>query len=125
MGTDRSRSFPHASTTIQLADFSITPLCGLMELLSFLTQWGHISWRMNRHDPLIAFMNKLVDKRFHKHFKDPNRCLEAIYLDTLLHQYLEIIFGLSRDEIERRTARYVGKAMETCMRSMLKNIFKS
>jgi len=73
---------------------------------------------------LIALLNKYIDRQFHRYFDDPEHCLKAVALDTAMHQYFEAMLGLSREEIVRRTARYAGRALERCMASMLREIFK-
>ncbi|MEM0233244.1 MAG: hypothetical protein QXL22_04410 [Candidatus Nezhaarchaeales archaeon] len=79
---------------------------------------------MARSSPLIAALNKYIDRSFHKYFDDPDRCIEAVFLDAAMHQYVEALLGLSREEIMRRTARYFGKAMERCMASIFREAFK-
>jgi len=79
---------------------------------------------MARSSPLIAALNKYIDRSFHKYFDDPDRCIRAVFLDAAMHQYVEALFGLSREEIVRRTARYFGRAMERCVASISREIFK-
>ena len=79
---------------------------------------------MNRGSPLIATLNKYIDRSFHKYFDDPDRCIRAVFYDAAMHQYFEALFGLSREEIVRRTVKYAGKALEKCMTSIFKKVFK-
>ncbi|MEM1559980.1 MAG: hypothetical protein QXO15_00485 [Nitrososphaerota archaeon] len=82
------------------------------------------SWRrpytveMGRRSPLIAFLNRYIDEQLHKYFEDPKLCLRAITFDAVMHQYVEAMLGLSKEEIRRRTVKYIGKAMERCMSSI-------
>ena len=75
---------------------------------------------MARSDPLLSVINKMIDRRYHKLFDDPNRCDFAIFADTLMHQAVESLFGLSEEEIQRRTARYLRNEILRCINAMLK-----
>jgi len=77
---------------------------------------------MRQRDPLIALLNRLIDRQFHKYFDDPDACALAIGFDAVLHQYFESMFDLSREEVARRTARYVPKAIERCVNAKLKSL---
>ena len=79
---------------------------------------------MERRDPLIAVLNRLIDKHFHKYFDNPDACVLAIGVDAILHQYFESMFGLSRKEIARRTARYLPKAIERCINAKLGSLWR-
>jgi len=68
-------------------------------------------WKMPRQDPLLATLNKLIDKRFHKYFDDPELCIFAIGADVIMHQAVESMFGLTEMEIARRTVRYLPKGI--------------
>ena len=77
---------------------------------------------MRQRDPLIALLNRLIDRQFHKYFDDPDACVLAIGADLILHRYFESLMGLSRKEIARKTARYVPKAIERCVNAKLKSL---
>lgn len=78
-----------------------------------------------RHKPLIDFINRLIDKHFHRYFDEPDACIFAIGVDTILHQYFETSFGLSEGEIAGKTARYLPKAVERCINAKLRSITRT
>ncbi|MCD6536101.1 MAG: hypothetical protein J7K49_03620 [Thaumarchaeota archaeon] len=61
---------------------------------------------------LLRRLNRKTDKTFHKYFDDPERCSEAILFDTYAHQLAELTPGLPIQEVDRRTLRYLPKAIE-------------
>ena len=75
---------------------------------------------MHQRDPLIAVLNRFIDRQFHRYFDDPEVCVLAIGVDAILHQYFESMFGVSREEIARRTARYAPKAIERCINAIIR-----
>jgi len=75
---------------------------------------------MRSRKPLLAALNRLVDRQLHKYFDDPDACVLAVYVDAALHQYLERAFGLSEKETARRTARYTPRAIRRCINAMLR-----
>ncbi|MEM3488467.1 MAG: hypothetical protein QXJ62_05075 [Nitrososphaeria archaeon] len=64
-------------------------------------------------------LNREVDRRYHKHFKDPDRCFDVIMEDAAWHAFFETVFGLPWSEVERRFIRY---SAEKLIRCMLKNV---
>ncbi len=73
---------------------------------------------------MLTALNRLIDREFHRYFDDPDVCVLAIGVDTMLHQYFEASFGLSREEIARRTARYMPKALERCVNAIVRKALR-
>jgi len=39
-------------------------------------------------------LNRWIDKTYHPYFEDPDKCLQAVFLDAYAHQAIELILGL-------------------------------
>ena len=65
-------------------------------------------------------LNRQIDKFYHRYFEDPNKCLQAVFLDTYAHQAVESILGLSSKEIAKRTKRYFPRALERCLNAIIR-----
>ncbi|RLI17952.1 hypothetical protein DRO54_10795 [Candidatus Bathyarchaeota archaeon] len=79
---------------------------------------------MYRRQPLLVALDKLIDKQFHRYFDDPEACMLAIGVNAILHQYFESELGPSREEIARRTARYLPKALEKCLNVIIREALR-
>ena len=71
-------------------------------------------------DTALRELNRELDKLFHPYFEDPDKCLQAVFLDTYTHQAVESILGLSREEIAKRTQRYFQRALEKCLNAIIR-----
>jgi len=65
-------------------------------------------------------LNRLIDKTYHTYFEDPDKRLQAVFLDAYAHQAVESILGLPPREIARRTQRYLPKTLEKCLNTILR-----
>jgi len=75
-------------------------------------------------DTALRELNREIDKLFHPYFEDPNKCLQAVFLDTYAHQAVESILGLSREEIAKRTQKYFPRALEKCLNAIIRKAIK-
>ena len=75
-------------------------------------------------DMMLRKLNREIDKSFHRYFEDPDKCLQAVFLDTYTHQAVESILGLPPKEIARRTRKYFPKALEKCLNAILRKATK-
>ena len=75
-------------------------------------------------DVALRELNRDIDKFYHRYFEDPDKCLQAVFLDTYAHQAVESILGLSRKEIAERTRRYSPRALEKCLNAIIRKAIK-
>jgi len=75
-------------------------------------------------DAALRELNRQIDETFHPYFDDPDKCLEAVFLDTYAHQMVESILGVPPKEIERRTRRYFPKAYERCINAIIRKALR-
>ena len=61
-----------------------------------------------------------IDKTYHTYFEDPDKCLQAVFLDAYAHQAVESILGLHPKEIANRTQRYFPRALEKCLNAIIR-----
>jgi len=71
-------------------------------------------------DVVLRELNRQIDKTYHPYFDDPDKCLEAVFLDTYAHQIVESILGVPLKEIARRTKRYFTRAYERCINAIIR-----
>ena len=62
-------------------------------------------------DMMLRKLNREIDKSFHRYFEDPDKCLQAVFLDTYIHQAVESILGLPPKKIARRTRKILSKSI--------------
>jgi len=58
---------------------------------------------------VLRELNRWIDKTYHSYFEDPDKCLQAVFLDMYAHQAVESILGLPPREIAKRTSEILPK----------------
>jgi len=71
-------------------------------------------------DILLKRLNRQIDKTFHPLFNDPNKCAIAILADIYAHRLTELSLGLPVQEVNKRTLKYLPKAVEDCLEAILR-----
>ena len=71
-------------------------------------------------DAVLRELNRWIDRTYHPYFEDPDKCLQAVFLDTYAHQAVESILGLHPKEIAKRTQRYFPRALEKCLNAIIR-----
>jgi hypothetical protein len=64
---------------------------------------------------IIKAINKAIDRKYHRLFDDPERCLDAVISDAAEHIVYERIFGLTDYEINERLRKYYLPALAKCL----------
>jgi hypothetical protein len=64
---------------------------------------------------VIKAINKAIDKKYHRLFDDPEKCLDAVIKDALEHVLYEQLLGLPSVEIDRKLQRYYVPALAKCL----------
>jgi hypothetical protein len=64
---------------------------------------------------IIKAINKTIDRKYHRFFNDPERCLNAVIADTIEHVAYERMLGLDDREIDERLRRYYLPALARCI----------
>jgi len=72
-------------------------------------------------DILLSVINRAIDRKYHKHFNNPNltHCLAAVITDTLTHIAVEKMYGLPDGEVKRRVKTYFPRGLEKCVKAGL------
>ena len=71
-------------------------------------------------DAVLRELNRQIDRTYHPYFDDPDKCLQAVFLDTYAHQIVESILGIPPKEIAKRTKRYFPRAFERCLNAIIR-----
>jgi len=71
-------------------------------------------------DAVLRELNRQIDRTYHPYFDDPDKCLQAVFLDTYAHKIVESILGVPPKEIERRTKRYFTRAYKRCVNAIIR-----
>ena len=74
-------------------------------------------------EKLLEFLReaKPLDRQdLSPYFEDPDKCLQAVFLDAYAHQAVESILGLPPREIARRTRRCFPKTLEKCLNAIIR-----
>lgn len=64
---------------------------------------------------IIKVINKAIDKKYHRLFDDPEKCLDAVLSDAAEHVVYEKLFGLTDYEIIERLRKYYLPALARCI----------